>query len=118
MDRNAVPSELRQRLGEGGTSGLVQVFETARGEWAADVVGLALERFERRLVEELSVLRVETARGNATLREEVARECATVRREIADNRVELIKWSFLFWVGQVIAIVGLVGAMLRGLVPR
>lgn len=101
------------------------------------MVTLSVERFERRLVQELSALRVEVARGQAAIHEELVRECAAlrveiacvrtelksdmqegfaaVRREITDSRFELLKWSFLFWVGQVIAIVGLIGVMLRGL---
>ena len=137
MDPNAVPTALRERLGAEGTNGLVQLLETARGEWSADVVTLSVERFERRLVQELSALRVEVARGQAAIHEALVRECAALRveiagvctelksdmqegfaaarREITDSRFELLKWSFLFWVGQVIAIVGLIGVMLRGL---
>lgn len=153
MDSNAVPAALRERLGSEGTNGLVSLLETVKGEWTAEVVSLSLDRFERRLVEELSTLRVELARGQATLREELARESAAfradiadfrtdlkgdivtlrielkgdigavrgemqqgfaaVRQEITDNRFELLKWSFLFWIGQVVAVVGLVGVMLR-----
>ena len=40
-----------------------------------------------------------------------------IRQDIATNRFELLKWSFLFWVGQVIAVVGLVGVMLRAIGP-
>jgi hypothetical protein len=164
MDSNAVPAALRERLGAEGTNGLVSLLETVKGEWTAEVVSLSLDRFERRLVEELSTLRVELARGQATLREEIARGQATVREELAresaalrveiadlrtdlkgdiatlrtdlkgdvvavrgdlqqgfaavrqevtDNRFELLKWSFLFWIGQVIAVVGPVRVMLR-----
>ncbi|MBI4484409.1 MAG: hypothetical protein HY655_00220, partial [Acidobacteria bacterium] len=70
MDPNAVPIALRERLGVEGTNGLVQLLETARAEWSADVVTLSVERFERRLVQELSALRVEVARDHAALREE------------------------------------------------
>ena len=122
------------------------LFNTARAEWTGEIVNLAVERFERRLVEEISGLRVEMARGHATLREELAREVGTLREavaqqgaslrqalaeqgaslrealaqqgaalrvEIATNRFELLKWSFLFWVGQVLAIGGVMAAMLR-----
>ena len=119
-----MPAALRERLGSEGTDDLVWLFNTARIEWTGEIVNLAVERFERRLVEEISSLRVEMARGHATLREELARESATLREalaqqgaalrvEIATNRFELLKWSFLFWVGQVLAIGGLMAAMLR-----
>jgi hypothetical protein len=88
------------------------------------VVSLAVERFERRLVEEIAGVRVEMARSEARLREviagqgatlrvEMAQLAAAIRQEMALNRLEVLKWAFVFWVGQVIAVVGLVGVMLR-----
>jgi hypothetical protein len=32
---------------------------------------------------------------------------------MATGRIELFKWCFLFWIGQVLAIGGLMGVMLR-----
>jgi hypothetical protein len=37
---------------------------------------------------------------------------AGLRQEIATVRVELLKWSFLFWAGQIAAIAGLLSYML------
>jgi len=55
----------------------------------------AAERYERRLAEEISGLRV------------------ALVRELHEGRVEIIKWSFLFWLGQVAALFGLFSFMLR-----
>ena len=63
--------------------------------WSDRVLSLAVERFERRLAEELADLRV------------------TLVREIQDGRVETFKWAFLFWIGQVAAIAGLLAFMFR-----
>jgi len=38
---------------------------------------------------------------------------ATVRQEIAAVRVELIRWSFAFWVGQIAVMIGVLAFMLR-----
>jgi hypothetical protein len=54
---------------------------------------LLIERFERRLAEQSSGL----------------------RQEIATARVDLLKWSFLFWIGQVAAIAGMLAFVLRSL---
>ena len=79
--------------------------------------GLTAERFERRLAEELSMLRVEIAESQARLQAGVSKDLqrglAGVREDIATARVELFKWSFLFWVGQVAVIAGLLSFMLR-----
>ncbi len=37
-----------------------------------------------------------------------------VRQELMTVRVELFKWSFLFWVGQVVAVASLLAFMLNG----
>jgi len=104
--------------------GLVRLFDVARVEWTTGVVNLSVERFERRLVEEIATVRVEMARSEVSVREEIAQQGAKLREalaqqgaalrvEIATNRFELLKWSFLFWVGQVIAM----AAMLRAFGP-
>jgi len=43
----------------------------------------------------------------------LAEENGKLRQEIATSRVELLKWSFLFWIGQVAVIAGLLAFMLR-----
>ena len=133
MHTDSVPAQLRERLGEAGTAGLVQLFNDVKTEWASEMIGVVGDRFERRLVEETSRLRVDMALGFASvrqemaeglaavrqemsresgaLRQEMARESAAmrqemgkgfaaVREEMAQHRVELLKWAFLFWVGQ------------------
>src|SRR5262245_55846685 len=104
MDRNRVPLALRDRLGEPGTAALLEFTETRRAEWRDEVLTLAVERFERRLSEQMSAMRVELAQA-----------IAGVRQEIATGRVEDLRWSFLFWVGQVAVIAGLLAFMLRTL---
>jgi hypothetical protein len=62
---------------------------------------MSSDRFERRLTEEIGALRLEMYQG-----------FAAIRQELATTRVELLKWSFLFWMGQVAAIAGLLAYML------
>ena len=157
MEIESVPPALQARLGPEATGGLLQLLHRSDLERRADVIAACTERFERRLVEEVSGLRVqivqvesairqdmtemraelrgemaqlastlrtEMAQQGATLREEMAtlgsslrQEMATLgsglRDEIAAGRVDLFKWCFLFWVGQVLAIGGLLAVMLR-----
>ena len=68
--------------------------------WREDVLSVITERFERRLTEEISGLRVGMANGFASL-----------RQEIAVTKVDLIKWSFVFWTGQVVVLGGLMAIM-------
>ena len=74
---------------------------------------LATERFERRLAEELSAVRVEIAECRADLRKELHEGLAGVRSEMANMRVEWLRWTFLFWLGQIAVVAGMLGYMLR-----
>ena len=88
------------------------------------LLSLAAERFERRVAEQVGGFRVEVAQefakvrvemheGDAGLRIEMHEGFASLRQEMGGMRVELLKGSFLFWVGQVAAIAGLLAFMLR-----
>jgi hypothetical protein len=155
MDPNRVPASLRDRLGPEATGGLLELLDIVRAEWTADMIHLVGDRFERRLVEETSMLRVEMAQGFAALRQEMARGLAAVRQEMAQEfaavrqemaqefaavgqemaqglavvrqdvtgalvvqRVELLKWAFLFWIGQFFAMASLVALLIRLLRPH
>ena len=59
--------------------------ETERKDWSHQVLCTAADRFERRLAEEMS----------------------TLRHELVTTRVDMLKWSFVFWIGQVAAMAGL-----------
>lgn len=96
-----------------------------------DVITACTERFERRLVEETSTLRVQIAQVESSIRQDMTRLGSELRQEIAalgrqlrqemgalgsqmaSDRFDLLKWAFLFWIGQVVAIGTLIGVMLR-----
>jgi hypothetical protein len=102
VDMHAVPAPLRSAIGREATASLLNLLETSHSEAREEVIAACTERFERRLVDEVSKVRVDVAHLGASL-----------RHEMATGRVELFKWSFLFWVGQVLAIAGLMAVMLR-----
>jgi hypothetical protein len=60
-----------------------------------------------------ATLRQEMTGLGARLRQEMSDMGATLRQEMANGRFELLKWSFVFWVGQVLTVTALVGLMLR-----
>ena len=71
-----------------------------------DMLTIVTERFERRLAGEIATLRVD-------LTHEMHAGFTTLRKEIADQRVELLKWSLLFWIGQFAAFTAVLSYMLR-----
>jgi hypothetical protein len=101
MAGSRVPAALRNRLEDDATFGLIELLDRERKDWSEQVLSVAADRFERQLSEELSGLRVEF---RTVLHDGVN----SLRQEIATTRVEMLKWSFLFWIGQVAAMAGLV----------
>jgi len=75
------------------------------------------ERFERRLIEETSKLRLETSQLRGEMREGFAAVRGEMREGFAAERFELLKWAVALWIGQLAAVAGIVGALLKT-VPR
>src|SRR5438105_3042724 len=98
-----VPTTLRARLGEQAAVELLEMLDEEHGNWSDRVITLAEERFNRRLTEALAALRGEM--GQLEIR---------LRREMHEGFSAMLKWSSLFWIGQVAAIAGLLSFMLRG----
>ncbi len=128
MHAPRLPSRVREGLGEEAADGLVEYFDDIGQKWTADVIVIVADRFERRLTEETSKLRVEMAQGFAALhqalaqglagvRGELAQGLGSVRQEMAQHRVELLKWAFLFWAGQLFAVASLTALLIRVLRP-
>ena len=146
VDAGAVPIKLRERLGPEATGGLLHVLDLAQQDWKDDVLSLAAERFERRLADAGSSLRVQIAQSEAALRNEIGHVEVRLRqemgqlevrlreelghvdgrlrhdlsqmdvriiREIGNSRFGLLKWTFAFWIGQVVAMSAIMAAMLR-----
>jgi hypothetical protein len=93
MEALMVPASIRRKLGDEAAEGLVEMFGLYHQ--------LTSERFERRLAEEISGLRLEMHQG-----------FAAIRQEMSMGNVAWLRWSFLFWIGQVAALGGMLAFML------
>jgi hypothetical protein len=74
------------RLGHDGARELNELLDAEQQTWSERVLTIVTERFERRLVEEVAKLRI----------------------ELAKDRFEVVKWMFLFWLGQIAAMTAIV----------
>lgn len=81
-----VPGPVRMKLGQSASDGLVDMF--------AEAHALATESFERRLGQEFATMRLEMGVSLANL------------------RADVLKWSFLFWIGQLAAMTGILSLLL------
>jgi hypothetical protein len=106
VDATKYPFVLRERLGSQGA--LADVLASDR----ADVVTLVTDTFERRLGEECGKLRAEMSELRSDLRQDMKELRFELRSdfkvEVANIRADLLKWSFLFWVGQVAAVMAFI----------
>jgi len=82
---------LREKLGDDGADALVAVINEATKNQREDIVAFVEEKFERRLAEEVGKL----------------------RQEIAEVKADIIRWMFLFWVGQIGVITGILFAFFK-----
>lgn len=105
----AVPRPLREKLGEEATDALVALINEAGETNKESVMEVVEERFERRLTEEMSKIRVEISE----LRVELSGETSKLRAEMHDLRANLVQWMFLFWIGQIGVLTGILFAFFR-----
>ena len=119
-----VGKTLREKLGEEGVQELIDLINSSQQQQKEDILTFVEEKFERRLSEEISKLRVdmvemnqqlrsEMVEMNQELRGEMVEQMAGLRAEISQTRAELIKWMFIFWVGQVGMILGILLAFFK-----
>jgi ABC-type phosphate transport system auxiliary subunit len=83
-----------------------------------EAIGARLEaRVDQRIAELQADLRTEFHREIAGLRGEFHKEMGALRgefhKEMGALRGDLIRWTFMFWVGNTVTTVGLVFAMLK-----
>ena len=116
----AVPRPLREKLGEEATDALVTLINEADERNKDSVIEVVEERFERRLSEEMSKLRTEISELRVELfgemgklRAEHSGEMGKLRAEMHDLRANLIQWMFLFWIGQIGVLTGILFAFFR-----
>jgi len=99
METLLVPGPVREKLGDAGSDGLVMMF--------ADAHRIATEKLDRRIAE------VSTS-FERRLAEEISKFRLEVVERISDLRFDLLKWSFLFWIGQMAMMTAILSLLLRG----
>jgi len=131
----SIPKGLRERLGDDGVDALVEVLSQVEASARDASILVVEERFERRVSEEGAKINMriteEVAKVNNRITEEVAKinnriteevlkldnriteEVAKLRVEVSRVQSNLIKWMFIFWLGQVGAMIGILFAFFR-----
>ncbi len=92
---------------------MVNLINQALDEQKNNIIQFVEEKFEHRLAEEFSKIRVEMAEMRAESKSEMAEMKSSLIAEIQSTRSEMIKWMFVFWVGQIAVLVGLLFAFFK-----
>ena len=110
---------LLTRLGPEACEDLSNAIEEGQNDMLAE----ASERFEQRLIAVAAELRADIGRGgpprqdmttmDAGIRVALTEGLSKIRVEMRDMRVDVLRWSFLFWISQVAATAALLAFMLR-----
>jgi hypothetical protein len=109
MPKPVLSIRVRERIGHDAADDLAAALEANK-----DAMLIASqERFEARLASGLSGIRQEMATLDAGLRVSLAEGLSKIRMEMADMRVDVLRWSFLFWIGQVVATATIMTVLLR-----
>ncbi len=112
-----VARPLREKLGDDAADSLVTLLNQSSGSTRIDVIVLVEEKFERRLAEEIAKLRVQVTDEIAKLRVELHNAIvvgdAALRVEMARMRADVIRWMFIFWLGQLATMIGIALAFFR-----
>jgi hypothetical protein len=109
----AVDKPLREKLGDDGADSLVQFFNEAMAEQKSDTLTFVEEKFERRLSEKIGEVKTEIAETKVELITLISQTKTELMTQIANIRSELIKWMFIFWVGQLGMIIGILFAFFK-----
>ena len=86
----AIPKILNDRLTDEGAKAFVEIIERVEDSTQKITLQMAEDRFEKRLAQ------VQSALGT----------------KIAESKAEIIRWMFIFWIGQFASIVGVLTAIL------
>jgi hypothetical protein len=111
---------LRDKLGPEASQDLSRAFEEVQN----DMLTITAERFEGRLIAVGAELRSEIHATQSDLQREMTRMDAgfrttlieglsKIRTDLSESRVEVMRWSFYFWLGQFAATGALIGLLLR-----
>ncbi|MCL4848474.1 MAG: DUF1640 domain-containing protein [Acidobacteria bacterium] len=119
----ALGSALRQELAAQGaelrqeTAALGSALRQEMADLRSDVrqeMGELRSELRQEMGELRSEVREQVGDLRSDVRQELAKQGADLRTEMASLRADLIKWAFVFWVGQVLATVGVLSLALAG----
>jgi len=103
----------RDKLGDEAADSLVRLLNQSQEDQKNDIVEFVEEKFERRLIEELTALEKRLVERISEGDKKLDARITSLETRIAETHADLIKWMFIFWVGQVGVILGILFAFFK-----
>jgi len=117
MPSLTVEKPLRDKLGEEASESLLRLVNQSVEQRKHEMLEFVEEKFERRLTEEIGKVNeritIEISKVNERITEEIGKVNERITAENSKTRADLIKWMFIFWIGQIGAIMGLLFAFFK-----
>jgi hypothetical protein len=101
-----VEKPLKQVLGDDGTDSLIRLLNSVQQEQKENILEFVEEKFARRLTEEISGFKERLTDEISGVNGRLTNEIASVRVDMHKIQANIIKWMFIFLVGQFSAIMG------------
>jgi hypothetical protein len=108
--------KLRKALGDEGANDLVTWVDQATARELGhnrEMAELHYGRFDARLEQRLAELRTELDARIGSVRADLQTRIDRVDTRIESVRADLIKWMFIFWVGTIVPLAGLMVALVK-----
>jgi len=102
MEILAVPRVLRQKWDDDVVDAVIDLLNKSNSKLKEEVLVFVEDKFERRLTEEMS-----------KVNQRIIEEISSVNQKISESHANLIKWMFLFWIGQIGVILGILFAFFK-----
>ena len=120
----SVPKPLREKLGEEGSDALIELINRQSESERGNIIELVEQKFERRLSEEMAKMNDRITQEISGMNERISQEIGSVNERItqessrlevmiSESQATIIKWMFLFWIGQMGAILGILFAFFK-----
>lgn len=103
-----IPKILREKLSDEGAEALVELLDKTGTRSEESMLDRAEDKFENRVAQ----LEVKLEKRFAELETKFEKRFAQLEVKIAESRADIIRWMFIFWIGQFASIVGVLTAIL------
>ncbi len=108
-----VEKPLKDKLGDDGVNSLIHLLNQTQKDQKEDILEFVEDKFERRLSEEISKVNERITEETGKMDKRITEEITKLDNKIEHTRADIIKWMFIFWVGQVTVITGLLFAFFK-----